>query len=110
VRDQPATAGPRPSIGGFPFFESPPFIGYDDAGGFIVPLPRLSEANLEAVIRTAASEEVFLIGYMIGYLDHAGKTPAKSHVGAMKAFAASDIFTTAGRAAVKAAMAAHVND
>jgi hypothetical protein len=75
-----------------------------------MPLPRLSEKNLQAVIRTASGEELFLMGYMIGYLDNASKTPAQSHVTAMKAFIAGDIFTTPGRAAVKSAMAAHVND
>jgi hypothetical protein len=75
-----------------------------------LPVPRLSENDLEANIRSAAQQNLFLQGYMIGYLDHAGKTPAQTHVDAMKAFSSKDIYTTRGRIAIKAAMAAHVND
>jgi hypothetical protein len=77
-----------------------------------MPLPRLSENDLQANIRSSAQQNLFLMGYVIGYLDSAGKTPAQVHIDqAVLPFAGNDqVYTTTGRAPVKAVMAATVDD
>jgi len=75
-----------------------------------MPAARLTEDQLQAVIRTAVPEEQFLLGYVLGYADHAAVGVSQSMVDAVKPLISQNIFNAAGRARVKAAMVAHVAD